>query len=287
MSLSFLLILTYSLLYLTVVLLWIPTLIPLWAGTFILTIIFALFSHLITPIALISISFFAIAAYVTQSTQFTFSIRCVAGLAVLLLGYGLIGHYMPGFNHLKVLDAVHFSQDAIPFTLYLNLDKTIVGIFILGFSYCLITDRIAWKTMLIQTLPHAVLLFVIIIGLSLALGFVGFEVKFPVAIFIWVLTNLLFVSMAEEAFFRGFIQKYLTQFLLNSRCGNLIAILIAALLFGCAHYAGGIKYVFLATVAGIGYGWVYWRSQRIEASILTHFSLNLLHFLFFTYPALS
>ena len=23
------------------------------------------------------------------------------------------------------------------------------------------------------------------------------------------------------------------------------------------HYMGGIKYIFLATIAGIGYGWIY------------------------------
>jgi len=40
-------------------------------------------------------------------------------------------------------------------------------------------------------------------------------------------------------------------------------------------------------VAGIGYGWAYRRTGRIEASILTHFSLNSLHFLLFTYPALA
>lgn len=32
------------------------------------------------------------------------------------------------------------------------------------------------------------------------------------------------------------------------------ALLIAAILFGLAHYAGGTKYVILATVAGMGYG---------------------------------
>lgn len=47
-------------------------------------------------------------------------------------------------------------------------------------------------------------------------------------------------------------------------------------------------YVALATVAGAGYGWAYQRAGgRIEASILTHFALNAVHFFFFTYPALA
>ena len=40
-----------------------------------------------------------------------------------------------------------------------------------------------------------------------------------------------------------------------------------------------------ATIAGIGYGWVFWRTNRIEASILSHFLLNAAHILCFTYPA--
>ena len=46
-------------------------------------------------------------------------------------------------------------------------------------------------------------------------------------------------------------------------------------------------YVALAAVAGAGYGWAYLRTQRIEASILTHFALNAVHFFGFTYPALA
>jgi hypothetical protein len=46
-------------------------------------------------------------------------------------------------------------------------------------------------------------------------------------------------------------------------------------------------YVALATIAGLGYGWIYQRTGRIEASILTHFALNAVHFFAFSYPALQ
>jgi len=41
----------------------------------------------------------------------------------------------------------------------------------------------------------------------------------------------------------------------------------------------------LATIAGIGYGGIYWRTNRIEASIFAHFLVNTTHILCFTYPA--
>jgi membrane protease YdiL (CAAX protease family) len=45
--------------------------------------------------------------------------------------------------------------------------------------------------------------------------------------------------------------------------------------------------VLLATVAGLFYGAAYLRTRRIEGAILTHFALNAVHFLAFTYPALA
>lgn len=69
--------------------------------------------------------------------------------------------------------------------------------------------------------------------------------------------------------------------------GQKLALGVAAVLFGLAHFAGGVKYVMLATVAGWGYGAVVQRTGCIEAGILTHFLVNLIHFFCFTYPALT
>lgn len=99
------------------------------------------------------------------------------------------------------------------------------------------------------------------------------------------MSNLFFCCVAEEGFSRGFLQHSLSQ--INSCYPSIIAIAVASFFFGLAHYQGGIYYILLATIAGIFYGWVYHVTKRIEASIITHFLLNLTHLLLFTYPALS
>ena len=53
---------------------------------------------------------------------------------------------------------------------------------------------------------------------------------------------------------------------------------------GVGHFAGGITYVLLATLAGIGYGAAYQLTDRVEASICVHFAPNLAHLVLFTYP---
>ena len=99
--------------------------------------------------------------------------------------------------------------------------------------------------------------------------------------------QVLGTCLAEEALFRGIIQKKLQRFLVSKMSGwtpNFLAILIAAILFGLAHFRGGYEFVIAATMAGFGYGYVYYKTNRIESAIITHFLFNLTYYTFFTYP---
>jgi membrane protease YdiL (CAAX protease family) len=55
-------------------------------------------------------------------------------------------------------------------------------------------------------------------------------------------------------------------------------------LFGLPHFGGGTSYVIAAALAGLGYGWAFERTARIEASMAVHFGVNAVHFLLFVYP---
>ena len=46
--------------------------------------------------------------------------------------------------------------------------------------------------------------------------------------------------------------------------------------FGIVHIGGGLSYVFLASLAGLFYGYSYAQSKRIEVSIFVHFFLRIL-----------
>jgi len=92
--------------------------------------------------------------------------------------------------------------------------------------------------------------------------------------------------VTEEAFFRGFIQENLQRLLSRIGITSHIAVFISAALFGLAHAHGGSTLVLLATIAGIGYGYAYRLTGRLEAAICTHFCLNAIHFIFFSYPSL-
>ncbi|NDH08604.1 MAG: CPBP family intramembrane metalloprotease [Gammaproteobacteria bacterium] len=283
---------TYTFLYLAVVLLWVPSFkkIPLWSIVLLISIVFGLLSQRIDYIGLVFILILACATLYLNNKKLPITVRVFSAIILfaLGLGLGLAGvHLLPGFQNLRVLNNAHISSNGIPFSLYLNFDKTVVGIFILGILHQRITTKAEWCKMFKTMAPRALLVIFIVAILSFAFKFVWFDPKLSPSLPIWAMTNLFFVCLAEEGFFRGFIQKYLCLTWRRVSYGNTIAIILSAIFFGLSHFMGGPRYIILATIAGIGYGWIYWRTQRIEASILTHFSLNLIHFLFFTYPALA
>src|ERR1019366_7300326 len=78
-----------------------------------------------------------------------------AGIALLVLAAGLTLHRLPGFNNPRVISSVRFSADAIPFTLYLNYDKTLAGLFILGWCHSRMARGTEWRGMLATAAPRA------------------------------------------------------------------------------------------------------------------------------------
>jgi membrane protease YdiL (CAAX protease family) len=211
-----------------------------------------------------------------------------AALGILVLGLLLGMHALPGFHNFMALDKVVLSAGAAPYTLYLNVDKTVVGICILGICYRgLLTRRDEWSRALLRGVPGAVITIVVVAGGALAIGYLTWQPKWTPIFWIWAPVNLFFTCLSEEAFFRAFIQRELTLAWADWRFGSGLAIAISAVLFGLAHFGGGISYVLLATAAGVGYALVFHVTRSIEMSMLTHFALNTTHFLLFTYPALS
>lgn len=211
---------------------------------------------------------------------------CAFGILVLGLLLGL--HLLPGFRNFLVLDKAVLSSGAAPYTLYLNFDKTLVGVFILGFCHQPLLKRAGgWAGALRGATPIVPVHIALVAAGATAIGYLTWQPKWAPIFLLWAPVNLFFVCLSEEGFFRGFIQRELSAALRSTRGGSLIAIAVSAVLFGLAHFGGGLSYVVLATAAGLGYAIVYHRTRSIEMSMLAHFALNTAHFLLFTYPAVQ
>lgn len=192
------------------------------------------------------------------------------------------------FPRVPVVQGVVLSPDALPWSLGLGFPKVVAGIFILGILH---QDRVvSWRELgdvLKRVAPVFLVTAAAVMACVLLLGYVRFAPKWTPLFLWWAVANLFFTCLSEEAFFRGFLQRELAALGPNRRLSAIAALVIVAILFGAAHLGGGWKYALAATIAGLGYGWAYHRTQRIEGSMAVHFSLNATHFLLFTYPALA
>ncbi len=206
------------------------------------------------------------------------AVRALFTLMALLLAFALALHAVPGFDNPLLLKDVRLSAASAPYTMYANFDKGVAGLVLLVF-FChrasgLRDFAAAWRS---QALLSAALLCGVLGG-AWAIGFVHPDFKLSPFLPLFAVVNLLFVCVAEEAFFRGVIQGQLARY------SETLAVAVSALLFGAAHLGGGWQYAALASLAGLGYSLLYSRTRRIEIPIAVHFLLNLAHFIVFTYP---
>ncbi|WP_217390162.1 CPBP family intramembrane glutamic endopeptidase [Deefgea piscis] len=212
------------------------------------------------------------------------SVRLLAHLGFVGTALALMLHRFAGFNNPMVFAPQALSADALPFALYLNLDKPLIG-----FSLLLIFPLLAQRMSIQKTLGAAMVPLIaamaVMVPLAISWHVVAWQPKWPEMTALWLLNNFLLVCMAEEVFFRAYIQGHLSRWLAHWPYGAAIAVCLAALLFGLAHMAGGWLWVVLATIAGVAYGVAY-RYGGLLAAMLAHFGLNALHFTLLTYPML-
>ncbi|WP_085638170.1 MULTISPECIES: CPBP family intramembrane glutamic endopeptidase [unclassified Pseudomonas] len=235
-------------------------------------------------LALISVGLLLAAGFAVRQQHLPVARYLGHGLFVVL-ALALALHWLPGFHNGRAIEPQRFTDDAVPFSMYLNLDKPLIGFWLLLACPWIVARR-PLRLQVYAAALALVLTVVLALGGALALGIIAWTPKWPDQAWLWVLNNLLLVTLVEEALFRGYIQGGLSQRFKSLPYGDNLALLLASLLFGLAHIGAGWTWVLLASLAGVGYGLAY-RFGGLGAAISTHFALNLLHFGLFTYPMLA
>jgi hypothetical protein len=246
--------------------LWIRKTPWLWGSFLIIAMITAYQAHVISylalfPIATLFLCQYALTFNVNKSTRFL--LICT----VTLLSLALAFHFLPGFYYLK--------PDGTSF------DKPFIGIFVLALILPLIASRAAFYKMLRVTLPIALIGLVVLSAVALKLGVIHFAPRLPLSVFSWLGANFFLVTIPEEAFFRGFIQRESYLWFGKTPLAACGAICIGSIFFVLVHLAwvGSFPFLCLIFAASLLYGALYQWTGTIESSILCHFFFNVIHFL--------
>ncbi|MCP3966249.1 MAG: CPBP family intramembrane metalloprotease [Lentisphaerae bacterium] len=283
----FLTIISYALLLGTCALLWTKrdTLtVTIYAGS----LLFALLGGVIGFTGLIAIAILSGLCYLgfrkfTDRNDFYWGMLIKVFIAII--GFIMIFHLCPGFHNLQLLKNVQISKGAVPYSLFLNYDSMSVAIIIM-FFYDKIRLKIDKNTLRAIKIGfiYGLVGIVIMGGTALGMQFFNFDFKISRLTILFLFCNLLFTCFFEETFWRGFVQNTIADLVKV----NFVAVVITAVIFGVIHIPfGGINFAILATLAGLIYGYAYLHLRRLESSIICHYTVNVAHFIFATYPILA
>ena len=261
-----------------------PWAVSWWLLPFGIALPLAAASGLVQPWGLAAVVIFSLACLLVSHGPPGLA-RGLAVVVVLAMSAGFLAHVLPGFANPRVLVGLQLSADSQPYTKFLNFDKGVMGLLVLGLVAPLRTARRS-RLPLAALLSRFALVAIAVMAATLAAGFVRWDPKLPAWWLLWTWSMVFLTALPEEAVFRHVIQGGLQDWLGGTNRARWIALAVGGVVFGLAHLAGGWIYVALATMAGLGYGWIYAASGSIAASIVAHTALNLIHLLFFSYPAL-
>jgi membrane protease YdiL (CAAX protease family) len=171
------------------------------------------------------------------------------------------------------------------FTVMLAVNIAIAGFILLRHTKD-IGYSIGWgSNWSLYILGALVLIACIVIPLGLKLHFLSYSPHLsqwksflPLSVAI-----LFFTAWPEELLFRGLLQNFLSRASNNNTAGWITA----SILFGFSHITNmhfpNWRYVLLATIAGLFYGWTWRKTGSIFASAIVHACVDILwHFLFLT-----
>lgn len=233
-----------------------------------------------------SILFLVISGLLTTLLSVTRN-KIIYSLLFLLNGFILFAIYssfIVPIERLSIFQNAFLSMLSGSYTIGLNLSKIIAGytliyLLIPSKEKVLLPKKLEFTTFIIFYLISAFVL----IGIGFSLGYLKLDFKLPTITPMWFFTMLFFVCIPEELFYRRYIQKTLED-IHKSEIWKAVALIIASIIFGLAHYNKGISFVVLSFIAGLLYGRIYQKTGSLFYSILLHLAVNLTHFLFFTYP---
>lgn len=191
---------------------------------------------------------------------------------------------VPGVGQVVSQDAPRIASQHPAFAHGLDVGKASIGLLLFALLVPRVSTLAEARQMWRPTLALGLAGTAVTVGAAIVLGWLRFEPKLPPGAIVFLASNLIFTCIAEESVFRGLLQEGMHRVAERWQHPwmNSGVVALSAVLFGAAHARGGLHYVVLATLGGATNALAYAKARKVEASAITHFTLNAAHFVLFT-----
>lgn len=258
--------------------------IPLWSLMLMLAVVVAWGVGVVTPPGLFwAALFWAVLYYYQHSPVYWLSQGCL--YALFALCYLMATHALPGFKRQVIFEDYWHGTSVFPSSLYTHFDLGFLGVVL----FCSLADPLKTGKQWLAALKSARWLPLILFALFVVAEYIWLvpDPKWNTNILWQLLAGLLFVVIAEEAFFRLLLQRQIEKYLGGTDPESVYVAIFATALLSTLWNMGERIYVEMYIfyfLSGLFYAYVYGRTRSIELTILMHLVVNALHMIFFVYP---
>ena len=204
------------------------------------------------------------------------------GAAALMLGI------VPGFTQTIWPQGVILKRGATEFSPELRLQQVLVACILV----CGTDVRRAWSGWGARGARRAgwiaptAWVLTALMPLAWWAGVVRFELVAWPLLPLFVLHNAALVVLPEEVLFRGMLQHLMRLTLPRKWQSPRVVYGAAASVFALGHLPHGPIVAGLSLIAGLGYGAAHGRTGGLVGPVMSHLTVNVVHFVCFSYPAL-
>lgn len=255
-------------------------------GVVVSAIVFAVLGFMPTVNAVLIIPFACMVLFLHRARRENKLALTAILIPTILLGFFIAIYRPAGFEYPLVWHTDGMYSGGKEFNLTANLSKVIGGyLLIIWFAKSLAysPSKPGSTSLRRNVLTVAFSIASILLVANVFFG-VYWQPKFSEGVFYFVLINLFFTVISEEAFFRLLIHNHVAAYFKNRIIGESTGITIATLLFALSHSSAYGPAFLLYLFAGFVYAFAYSKTRSLAACIAVHFGVNIVHFIFLEYP---
>lgn len=210
--------------------------------------------------------------------------RVLTWVAVFAVGIFMALYRPEGFSYFNSISVEQLHEQGKPYRQFVNLGKffgaVIIFIWVIFGNFKRDIALAATRINLLIAIGSALsilLLAAILLNLSIT-------PKFSHITIVFLAVNLIVTCFSEEAFYRLVVQNPSEKAFSRIWASRIFGVVVASAFFTLTHLSDQLDILAVMIIAGTFYAITYALTRSVSASILTHFSVNALHFMFLPYP---